>query len=85
MSTDLNIEALLNQNNSFVRASTVEFNSAIHKRITSCLELEHKGVPFIVHGVPLDVGPEAPFDNSTEWLKRLSSMAGKVSLGFEWS
>jgi len=85
MSTDLNIEALLKRNNSFVRASSVEFNSQIHKRVTSCLELEHKGVPFVLRGVPLDVDPESPFDSSTEWLKRLSSMGGKFSLEFEWN
>lgn len=83
MSTDLNIDTLLKQDNSFVRASTVEFDSSITKRITSCLELEGKGVPFVVRGAPLDTDPDTPFNDSTEWLKRLSSI-GQFSLGFEW-
>lgn len=84
MSTDLNVEVLLKQNNSFIRTSTVEFDSPIPKRTTRCLELERKGIPFVVRGVPLDVDPETPFDDSVEWLKKLSSMSGKLSIGFEW-
>ena len=79
MSADFNIETLVEQENSFVHAISVGFGPPIHKFVTSCIEWERKGIPFVVRGIPLDAGSEPPFDNSTEWLKTLSSTGGKSS------
>jgi hypothetical protein len=83
MPTDFDIETLIEQENSFVRANSVECSLPIHKVVTSCLEWEREGVPFVVQGVPLDTGSETPFGVSTKWLRTLFSTA--VSLLFNLS
>ena len=82
MSTDFNIAPLIEQENSFSLAKSVAFASPVHKLVTSCLDWERKGLPFIVQGVPLDASSEGPFDSSIEWLKRLSGTSGQYFSSF---
>lgn len=79
MPTDFNIEALIEQENSFVHANSVDSASPIHKVVTSCLEWERNGDPFVVRGVPLSGDPESPFRGpmAESWLKSLSSTRGR--------
>lgn len=79
MFTNFNIETLIEQDNSFVRANSVGSGPPIHKLVTSCLEWEQKGVPFVVRGVPLDKSSERPFEDPTPWLKMLSGAGGYFS------
>jgi hypothetical protein len=79
MPTDFDIAPLIEQKNSFSLANSVSFITPVHKLVTSCLEWEQKGLPFIVQGIPLD-GQDAPFNTSTDWLRRLSSTSGQFFL-----
>ena len=71
MPTDFDIETLIEQENSFLRANSVAYTLPINEVVTSCLEWERDGVPFVVQGVPLDTGSETPFSVSTKWLRTL--------------
>lgn len=79
MPTDLDVETLIEQENSFVRANSVKCSLPIHKVATSCVEWERDGVPFVVQGVSLDEGPETPFGVSTKWLRTLFGTSGQSS------
>jgi hypothetical protein len=78
MSTDLDIKALVEQQNSFIHANSVNCALPIRKLVTSCLEWERKGVPFVLQGVS-STGSETPFGSSTRWLKTLSNINGQLS------
>lgn len=80
MPADLNIKALIEQNNSFTHANSVRCAPPIHQLVENCLEWERKGVPFVVQGVSLDAGVDSPFSGSTEWLKTLSGIRGQLFL-----
>ena len=71
MPTDLDIQALIVQGNSFVRVNSIAWDAPILEIVTNCHEWERMGIPFVIRGISLDSGSETPFDGSTEWLKTL--------------
>ena len=80
MPTDLDIEALIAQKRSFVRVNSIDYaTTPIHQVIMSCHQWGRERVPFVVHNIPLDTGPETPFGGSTEWLIALFSAKGQSS------
>ena len=79
MSTDFDITPLIEQKNSFSLTNTIPFVSPVQKLVTNCLQWERDGLPFVVQGIPLD-GQEAPFNTSTDWLRKLSGVGGQFFL-----
>lgn len=83
MPTDLDIEALIEQENSFVRATSIAHTLPIHKIVANCRELEREGIPFIIEGITLDTGSETPFGGSNKWMNKLLSTSGQSPPRFE--
>jgi hypothetical protein len=77
MPTDLDVKTLVERGGSFVYAESIDYAAPTRKVVMSCLEWNREGIPFVIQGVPLDVGSETPFDGSTEWLKKLLSTRGR--------
>ena len=81
MPTDLSIETLLKEGNSFNHVKSIDFTSGTKDVVASSVGWELDGIPFVIRDVSLDLGPEKPFNNdSVEWVERLAGVTGMFSL-----